>query len=104
MTQTSHIQQSTQWNPDSDACWTQRQIETALDYSVGDELVTWATAGLNNQGLHHAIPTISSAHFADMYQEYEDICRMHGVEPRKTENLGSATRSMLDYIFDLNKL
>jgi fatty acid desaturase len=103
MTQTSHIQEDCQWDAGaSDDCWTTQQIATALDYSVGNRVLTWATAGLNNQGLHHAMPTVSSAHFCDLYDEYEAICRKHGVQPRQTQDLGSACRECLDYVFRLN--
>jgi fatty acid desaturase len=106
MTQTSHVQSACQPGNDLAAnepnCWTARQIGTGLDYSVGSELVTWLTAGLNNQGMHHAMPAISMAHFPDMYSEYEDICRRHGVTPRQTRDLATATSGMLEYIFDLN--
>lgn len=103
MTQPSHVQESTQWNETDDNCWTAQQIGTSLDYSVGNPVLTWATAGLNNQGLHHAMPTISSAHFADLYSEYESICRKHGIEPRQSRDLGSACRECLEYVFALNQ-
>ena len=103
MTQTSHIQEDTQWKATGDTCWTSQQIATAKDYSVGNPILTWATAGLNSQGLHHAIPTISSCHFAEMYDEYDQICRKHGVEPRQTQDLGTACVEMMDYIFRLNE-
>ena len=94
--------------PDSDLadqepeCWTARQIGTALDYSTGNPIATALTAGLNSQGLHHAMPAISMAHFPDMYEEYEAIVRKHGVTPRQTRDLTSATREMFEYIFELN--
>ena len=103
MTQTSHVQEATQWIDTHDSCWTTQQIRTALDYSVGNPVMTWATAGLNNQGLHHSMPTICSAHFADMYDEYELICRKHGVVPRQTLDLTAACRGCLDFVFSLNK-
>jgi fatty acid desaturase len=103
MTQTSHIQESCQWRNNRDACWTEQQISTSLDYSVGNPTMTWATAGLNNQGLHHALPTVSSAHFPDLYRDYEVICRRHGVEPRQSKDLGTACRECLSYVFELNK-
>jgi fatty acid desaturase len=103
MTQPSHVQESTQWSATDDECWTAQQIGTSLDYSVGNPVLTWVTAGLNNQGLHHAMPTISSAHFADLYSEYESICQKHGMTLRQSQDLGSACRECLEYVFALNK-
>lgn len=106
MTQTSHVQAICQHShelaenePD---CWTARQIGAGLDYSPGNGLVSWLTAGLNSQGLHHAMPTISMAHHSSMYREYEQICRKHGISPRQMRDLAEATREMLRYIFNLN--
>ncbi len=101
MTQTSHVQAACQ-PEDAPGCWTARQIGTALDYSVGDPLATALTAGLNAQGLHHAMPTLSCAHFPEVYHEYEAICARHGVRPRQTRNLISAVKNMFAYIFELN--
>ena len=106
MTQTSHVQRQTQpGSAQAEAepeCWTARQIGTSLDYSVGSPMATALTAGLNAQGLHHAMPAVSMAHFPSMYLEYEQICRRHGVEPRQSRDLGTATQEMLEFVFALN--
>ena len=83
-------------------CWTARQIGTSLDYSMGAPVATALTAGLNSQGMHHALPTISMAHFPAMYSEYEVIVRKHGVTPRQSRDLGTAVTEMFRYVFDLN--
>lgn len=54
------------------------------------------------QSLHHAMPTVSCAHFPEMYAEYEEICSRHGVQIRQSENVVTATREMLEYIFENN--
>ena len=97
MTQTSHVQEACQVGEGGGGdCWTAGQVSTALDYSVGQPLATALTAGLNNQGMHHAMPAVSMAHFPDMYDEYEAICRRHGVEPRQTRDLASASAEMFE--------
>ena len=79
MTQVSHVQEDCQ--PSADAargarCWTARQILTSLDYSMsgGNKLevqaVTAIAAGLNAQSLHHAMPSVSCAHFPRIYAEH----------------------------------
>ncbi len=60
---------------------------TSLDYSVGSPLATPLTAGLNCQGMHHAMPAVSMAHFPAMYAEYEAICHKHGVRPRQSREV-----------------
>ncbi len=102
MTQTSHVQRSTQPEDADGECWTARQIGTSLDYSTGDPLVTALTAGLNAQGLHHAMPSVASCHFPELYEEYAAVCRKHGVEPRTSRNIGTASREMVEWLFDVN--
>ena len=102
MTQTSHVQASTQPEDADGDCWTARQIGTALDYSMGDPMATALTAGLNSQGLHHAMPQICSCHFPAIYEEYAQICQRHGVTPRQTANLRTACQEMFEYVFELN--
>ena len=89
MTQTSHVQaqcQPDEGSPLQRSCWTARQIQTSLDYSAGEPWPTYLTAGLNSQGLHHAMPAVSCCHFPEIYGEYREICARHGVEVRESEN------------------
>merc|ERR1719171_1821179 len=84
MTQTSHVQaqcQPEEGSPLQRSCW---------------------TAGLNSQGLHHAMPAVSCCHFPEIYGEYREICARHGVEVRESENLATAVGEMFEYVFDLN--
>ena len=105
MTQTSHVQaqcQPDEGSPLQRSCWTARQIQTSLDYSAGEPWPTYLTAGLNSQGLHHAMPAVSCCHFPEIYGEYREICARHGVEVRESENLATAVGEMFEYVFDLN--
>ena len=110
MTQVSHVQKLTQPSQADSPCWTSRQIHASLDYSLGEgtsmaekQLVTALAAGLNAQSLHHAMPTLSCAHFPRVYAEYASICERHGVAIRQSENVGTAVREMLEYVFENNE-
>ena len=110
MTQVSHVQEQTQ--PGKDAarasqCWTTRQILTSLDYSVSGsaletQVVTALAAGLNAQSLHHAMPSVSCAHFPRIYDEYAAICARHDVPLRQSANAATAVSEMFQYMFDNN--
>ena len=105
MTQVSHVQADTQPSAAPAGgldCWTKQQIHTSLDYSMHDPVVTALAAGLNAQSLHHAMPSVGCAHFPEMYAEYEAICERHGVQIRQSENAATATREMLEYVFENN--
>jgi len=110
MTQVSHVQRDCQPSQAESGCWTARQIHASLDYSLGaatppaqQQLVTALAAGLNAQSLHHAMPTLSCAHFPRVYAEYRQICERHGVAIRHSENVGTAVREMLEYVFENNR-
>lgn len=110
MTQVSHVQKGTQPSQADSPCWSSRQIHASLDYSLGPEtgaaeqaLVTALAAGLNAQSLHHAMPTLSCAHFPRVYAEYAAICEKHGVQIRRSRNVGTAVREMLEYVFENNR-
>jgi len=110
MTQVSHVQAKCQPSQAESDCWTSRQIHASLDYSLGEstpkaeqQLVTALAAGLNAQSLHHAMPSLSCAHFPRVYAEYAAICERHDVEIRHSENVGTAVREMLEYVFENNK-
>ena len=53
------------------------QIESALDYSVGSELVPKLTATLSLQSMHHVMPSVCGCHFHGLYPEYQQICEKH---------------------------
>jgi len=110
MTQVSHVQKLTQPSQADSPCWTSRQIHASLDYSLGEgtsmaekQLVTALAAGLNAQSLHHAMPTLSCAHFPRVYSEYARICEKHGVSIRHSLNVATAVQEMLEYVFENNE-
>ena len=89
-----------------DDCWTARQIAHSYDYSVHNprerELVAMLTAGLNMQSLHHAIPTVAQSRLAGLYEEYAEIAARHGAAPRTSRNILTASRELLEYLFENN--
>lgn len=111
MTQVSHVQEDCQPSADAERgarCWTARQILTSLDYSMtgGNKLevqtVTAIAAGLNAQSLHHAMPSVSCAHFPRIYEEYAAICARHDVPIRHSDNAATAVSEMFQYMFENN--
>ena len=106
MTQTSHVQDDCHQPVAEDDCWTARQIAHSYDYSVHNprerELVAMLTAGLNMQSLHHAIPTVAQSRLAGLYEEYAEIAARHGAAPRTSRNILTASRELLEYLFENN--
>ena len=92
MTQVSHVQEDCQRPPTGEEAddYFRWQIESALDYSVGSELVPKLTASLSLQSMHHVMPSVCGCHFAGMYDEYAAICAKHGVRLNTAKDLSAA--------------
>ena len=103
MTQVSHVQEDCQrpptGAPDDYFRW---QIESAVDYSIGSELVPKLTATLNLQSMHHVMPSVCGVHFARLYPEYKAICEKHGVRLNTRKDLSDAWRTAINRVFELS--
>ena len=78
------------------------QIESALDYSVGSELVPKLTATLSLQSMHHVMPSVCGCHFHGLYPEYQQICEKHGVRLNTRKDVSAAWRSCIARVFELS--
>ena len=90
VTQVSHVQEAAQRPQPRGTHWARAQVASSLDYCQGSPLVTFLTGGLNSQGLHHALPFLSSSRFVDFYPTYRAICARHGVALLETRGLGDS--------------
>mmetsp|Transcript_45125 Transcript_45125/g.143336 ORF Transcript_45125/g.143336 Transcript_45125/m.143336 type:complete len:155 (+) Transcript_45125:813-1277(+) len=104
MTQVSHVQEDCQRPPSGDERddYFRWQIESALDYSVGSELVPKLTASLSLQSMHHVMPSVCGCHFSALYPEYRAICEAHGVRLNTRKDVSAAWRSCIARVFELS--
>ena len=63
VTQVSHLQARAQAPPRAGQHWAAQMVATSVDYGQDSHLATFLTGGLNMQGLHHCVPTLSSSRF-----------------------------------------
>ena len=92
MTQVSHVQEDCQRPPTGDVDdYFRWQIESALDYSVGSEVVPKLTASLSLQSMHHVMPSVCGCHFHRLYPEYAEICARHGVRLNTRKDVSAAS-------------
>lgn len=78
------------------------QIESAVDYSVGSELVPKLTASLSLQSMHHVLPSVCGCHYHGLYPEYKAICEKHGVRLNTRADVSAAWRSCIARVFELS--
>jgi len=103
MTQVSHVQEDCQRPPTGEADdYFRWQIESAVDYSVGSELVPKLTATLNLQSMHHVMPSVCGCHFASLYDEYAEVCAKHNVRLNVRKDVSDAWRTAIARVFALS--
>ena len=103
MTQVSHVQEDCQRPPTGDIDdYFRWQIESALDYSVGSEVVPKLTASLSLQSMHHVMPSVCGCHFHRLYPEYAEICARHGVRLNTRKDVSAAWRSCIARVYELS--
>ena len=78
------------------------QIESAVDYSVGSDLVPKLTASLSLQSMHHVLPSVCGCHFHRLRPEFEAICKRHGVRMNERRDVSDAWRTAIQRVFELS--
>jgi linoleoyl-CoA desaturase len=59
--------------------WAVHQIETTVNFSRNNHLLTWLLGGLNFQVEHHLFPNICHINYPDLSRVVEQTCREYGV-------------------------
>ena len=87
--QVSHVQEDCQRPPTGEEAddYFRWQIESALDYSVGSELVPKLTASLSLQSMHHVMPSVCGRHSHRLYPEYPNPNPNPNPKPNPNPNL-----------------
>lgn len=70
--------------------WALHQVATTVNFSPGNELVSWYAGGLNYQVEHHLFPRICHIHYPALARIVSDVCRDHGVRYNVHRSLGGA--------------
>ena len=69
------------------------QLETTVDFSQGNKLISWYVGGLNYQVEHHLFPRVCHLHYPAIAPIIEQCCQDFGVPYKVAPSLGSALRS-----------
>jgi linoleoyl-CoA desaturase len=76
-----------------EAEWAVHQVESTVDFSRGNPVITWFLGGLNYQIEHHLFPKVSHIHYPSLAPIVESVCRKFGVSYNAHESLGGAMAS-----------
>ncbi|CAM9299214.1 unnamed protein product [Heterosigma akashiwo] len=103
-TQVSHIHPETQSEQTmGEEDWFKRQATTSMDYSTGSHLWSVLSGGLNNQALHHCLPSVSCCHYVDLYPKFQAVCEKHNVPLYRKPSIWHALKAFLGYINLMNE-
>jgi linoleoyl-CoA desaturase len=61
------------------ASWAVHQVETTVDFSHGNRLLSWYVGGLNYQIEHHLFPRICHVHYPRIAPIVQSVCADYGV-------------------------
>ena len=62
-----------------DRPWAVHQVETTIDFSRDNRLLSWFVGGLNFQVAHHLFPRVCHVHYPALTRVVEETCREFGV-------------------------
>jgi len=101
-TQGAHLQEQCMVGKDAADCsWAKRQVNTALNFCPDSLFWSLASGGLNMQGLHHILPSVSASHLRDMYPMFKEVCRKHDVELKETDGFLKFFQGFLGWVASL---
>lgn len=60
--------------------WAVHQVETTVDFSRTNPIITWYCGGLNFQVEHHLFPRICHIHYPKLSRIVEKTCKRHGIQ------------------------
>ncbi|HEX9843739.1 MAG TPA: acyl-CoA desaturase [bacterium] len=73
--------------------WAIHQVETTVNFSRGNRVVSWLLGGLNFQIEHHLFPRVCHTHYAAMAKLVEETCRDFGIRYNEHKSLWSGIAS-----------
>jgi linoleoyl-CoA desaturase len=59
--------------------WAVHEVQTTVDFSRKNRVLSWFVGGLNYQIEHHLFPRICHVHYRALSSIVEEVCREHGV-------------------------
>jgi linoleoyl-CoA desaturase len=84
--------------------WTIYQIQTTVDFSPHNRLLSWWLGGLNFQVIHHLFPKLPHPVYRQLAPIVQDVCQRHGITYHVHPSTLSAFRSHIRHLRQMGKL
>jgi linoleoyl-CoA desaturase len=79
--------------------WAEHQVETTVNFSRRNPVLSWYLGGLSHQIEHHLFPKICHVHYAALSPIVEDVCRTHGVRYFAHPSMGAALMAHARWLY-----
>jgi linoleoyl-CoA desaturase len=83
--------------------WAVHQVETTVDFSPGNPVITWYVGGLNYQIEHHLFPRVSHVHYPRIARIVAQACRRHGIRYNVHPTLWQAIGSHFRWLREMGR-
>jgi linoleoyl-CoA desaturase len=83
--------------------WAEHQVETTVNFALGNRLLNWYLGGLNHQIEHHLFPKICHVHYRALAPIVEEVCRDHGVRYQAHPSMRAALLAHARWLYVMSK-
>jgi linoleoyl-CoA desaturase len=80
-------------HPRMETGWAVHQVQTTVDFSRGNPVISWFVGGLNYQIEHHLFPKICHVHYPNLSKLVEEVCHEFGIKYAAHRSIFSAIAS-----------
>jgi len=89
--------------PRMETPWAVHQIQTTVDFSRGNHVLSWYVGGLNYQIEHHLFPKICHVHYPNLSKVVEKVCAEFGVRYAAHRTFFSAVASHYRFLVEMGR-
>ncbi|HEY4328220.1 MAG TPA: acyl-CoA desaturase [Phycisphaerae bacterium] len=89
--------------PRMETGWAVHQVQTTVDFSRGNPLMSWFVGGLNYQIEHHLFPKICHVHYPKLSKVVEEVCREFNVKYAHHRTFFSAVASHYRWLVEMGR-
>ena len=84
--------------------WAIHQLNTTVNFSRNNKLLSWYIGGLNFQVEHHLFPRISHIHYPQLSNIVKATCEEYNIPYLEQKTFGGALKSHINYLQELGKM
>lgn len=83
--------------------WAEHQVQTTVNFSPGNPVISWFVGGLNYQIEHHLFPKISHVHYPVLSKLVEEVCGEFRLRYASHKSFFSALASHYRWLNEMGK-